>query len=120
VRRTGGIACALVLLMAGAEPAVAACAVGDVEVRATRLEHEAGWFTVTGEAVNRCAEPTAAQLELTFRDEAGQVVSVDESWPTATRNLRPGPNPLQLSLRAYATAKSVSVRVTAVRPPPAR
>jgi hypothetical protein len=94
----------------------AACAVTDIEIKEWSWGSDAGWFSVFGELVNNCAEPVGAQLQVTFRDAAGRVVNIDESWAAGTRNIPPrGVYAFRTASRAYATAKNVSIRVVNVR-----
>src|SRR3954466_4445945 len=84
--------------------ASAACTAGDIEIKEWSWSRDAGWFSGVGKLVNNCAEPVAAQIQVTFRDEAGQVVNIDESWPTGKRNIPPkGTYMFRTSSRAYAT-----------------
>jgi hypothetical protein len=110
--------CALgTVCVAGAH---AACAVTDIEIKDWSWSRDAGWFSVVGELVNNCAEPVGAQVQITFRDEAGKVVNIDESWPAGSRNIPArGTYAFKTSSRAYATAKNVAIRVMTVRQWPA-
>jgi hypothetical protein len=97
-------------------PAAAACTAGDIQITSWTWERDRGWTTVTGELVNRCAEPTGVQLQLTFRDEAGRVVTVDDSWLASQRDIAAGAtHAFQLRLRTNATTRSASIRVSDIR-----
>jgi hypothetical protein len=100
----------------GAAHAQAACTVADIEVKEWKWSRDAGWFSIEGALVNNCAEPVAPQIQVTFRDEAGQVVNIDESWPVGNRNIpAKGTYVFKTSTRGYATAKNLSIRVVNVR-----
>jgi hypothetical protein len=110
----GIVVCATGLSLGTA--AHAACASADIEIKQWTWNRDAGWFQVTGELVNRCAEAVGAQLQVTFRDADGRVVNIDESWPGGSRNIpSQGTSAFRLSSRAYVTAKNVSIRVINVR-----
>jgi hypothetical protein len=104
---------ALLLL---ASPAAAACTAADIQITRWAWERDRGWTTVEGELLNTCAEPTGVLLQLTFRDEAGRVVTVDESWLASQRDIPSGkPYAFQLRLRTNATTRSATIRVSDTR-----
>jgi hypothetical protein len=43
-----------------------------------------------GELVNHCAEPAAAQIEISAKDGSGNVVASKKAWPAGTTNIAPG------------------------------
>lgn len=97
-------------------PAAAACTVEDIQITRWTWERDRGWTSVAGELVNRCAEPTGIQLQLTFRDEAGRIVTVDDSWLASQRDIPAGATySFELRLRANATTRSAAIRVTDIR-----
>ena len=111
----------MLALALGPAAAEAACAPQDIEIKTWSWNRDAGWFTIAGELVNHCAEPTGAQIQFTLRDAAGQVVSVEDAWVGGNRNVRPGETySFKLSTRGYATAKDIAIRVTNVRQWPVR
>jgi hypothetical protein len=94
----------------------AACAPQDIEVKNVAWSREAGWFTVTGELTNRCAEPTGVQLQLAFREANGQLDTTEDAWVANNRNLAPGETyAFKINSRGYASAKQVTATVTAVQ-----
>lgn len=102
----------LVLPAAGAS----ACSPQDIQIKQWTWQRDAGWVTVAGELVNTCADATGIKLQLTFRDESGAVVDVDETWLAGTRNIAAGETyAFQRKVRAYATTKSTALRVSDVR-----
>jgi hypothetical protein len=105
--------CVLTFLAGAAQ---AACAPADIEIKNFKWSREAGWFTMTGELVNNCAEPAAPRIEITIRDEKNQIVSVEDAWPAGQRNLRSKEVlPFRLSTRGYATGKNVTPRVREIK-----
>lgn len=115
-RGTTEFAICLLGALLGGPAAHAACAVSDIEIKEWSWSREAGWFSVVGALVNNCAEPVAPQIQVTFRDAAGQVVNIDESWPAGKRNIPPkGTYAFRTESRAYATAKNLSIRVVNIR-----
>lgn len=108
------------LVLAGialfAPDAVAACAARDFAIRDWAWDRAAGWFTITGIVVNNCAEASGPHIQIVFRDETGQTVSSEDSWPAGSRNLAPGEvYPFKLRSRGYASATDVAGRVTDLR-----
>jgi hypothetical protein len=115
-RRTARLFAAAVFAALSSGTAHAACSISDIELKDQSWTRDAGWFTITGELKNRCAEPTGVQLELALRDAAGQTVSIEHVWPAKTRNLKPGESwRFKTMTRGYATAKDVAVRIIDVR-----
>jgi hypothetical protein len=47
-------------------------------------------MTMKGELVNHCAEPAAAQIEISAKDGSGNVVASKKAWPAGTTNIAPG------------------------------
>ena len=93
-----------------------ACTVDDVELKSWTWTRDAGWFVISGEVVNHCADAVGVQLELALRDASGQTVSVEHVWPAKTRNIAAGASyAFKTETRGYATAKDVRVRVVDVR-----
>lgn len=112
-KRSCGALVGLSLLAAG--PAMA-CSVADIEIKSWSWQRDAGWVFVAGELVNHCTDPTGVQIRLTFRDETGAVVDVDESWVTGTRDVAAGEvYAFTRKVRAYATTKSTALQVVGVR-----
>lgn len=107
---------AAVVLVGSGTGARAACALGDIQIKSWAWERDKGWTVVTGELVNTCAEPTGIQLQLTFRDDAGRIVTVDDSWLADRRDIPAGAtHAFRLQLRANATSKSAAIRVSDIR-----
>lgn len=103
----------LPILLAGLSPAAAACTATDIQIKSWRWERDRGWTVVAGEITNTCAEPTGVQLQLTFRDEAGRVVTVDESWLFDRRDIPAGATQaFQVQLRTNATTRGAAIRVS--------
>lgn len=104
------------LLCLFARGALAACNISEIALSDVAWQRDAGWFTITGELRNNCAEPTGVQVEIALRDEKGQTVSVEHVWPAKSRNLKPGESwRFKTMTRGYATAKDLSLRVIDVR-----
>jgi hypothetical protein len=73
------------LLVALAVQAANACTTEDIEIRQadwrTAPNGTGGtWLRSTGEVVNKCAEPVAAEIVLVFRDAEGRVVDQTRHW----------------------------------------
>ena len=94
------------------------CTAADIDVKQFDVRPSAvrELARFVGEIVNRCADATAAQLQVTFRDKDGKVTNVEEFWPAGSRNLGPGVNyPFDRMMRRDPDAKTMSVRVIEVR-----
>jgi len=107
---------ALILSLLVVSPVSAACTANDIQITRWDWNRDRGWTTVSGELLNTCAEPTGVQLQLTFRDEAGRVVTVEDSWLANQRDIPTGtPYAFQVRLRANATTRSAAIRVSDTR-----
>jgi hypothetical protein len=112
---TGALLVAVFLFGAGSA-ADAACATGDIQIKSWTWQRDRGWTIVAGELVNTCAEPTGVQLQLTFRDEAGRIVTVDDAWLFDRRDMPAGASQaFQVQLRANATTRSAAIRISDLR-----
>jgi len=110
-----GVLTSFVFLLMAAVRAQA-CTVNDIELKPWTWSRDAGWFVISGEVINRCADAVGVQLELALRDASGQTVSVEHVWPAKTRNIAAGASyAFRTQTRGYATAKDISVRVVDVR-----
>lgn len=86
------LACAVLLLAPmGAHAACSATdfAVKDVQARPTTGGAARG-FVLTGELVNNCASPAAAQLQIVAKSASGGDVTTKKAWPAGTSNIQPG------------------------------
>ena len=102
-------------------PHAQACTVADAELKSWTWSRDAGWFVISGEIVNHCAEALGVQLELALRDASGQTVSVEHVWPAKTGNIAAGASyAFNTRTRGYATAKDVRLRIVDVRRWPSR
>ncbi|MGN6790573.1 MAG: hypothetical protein ACTHJP_13725 [Rhodanobacteraceae bacterium] len=45
---------------------------------------------LSGELVNSCSAPAAAQLKVVAKDASGNVVTTKSAWPAGTSNISPG------------------------------
>jgi len=121
MRRLVGILLVSVTILGAASPARAACAIGDIQIKSWSWERDKGWTVVAGELVNNCAEPTGIQLQLSFRDEAGRIVTVDDSWLAERRNIPAGgTHAFRIQLRTNATTRSAAIRVSDIKRWPSR
>jgi hypothetical protein len=72
----------------------AACSATDFSVKDFRTEVTGGTMNrhvaLSGELVNSCAAPAAAQLKVIAKDANGNVVASKSAWPAGTSNISPG------------------------------
>ena len=72
----------------------AACAPTDFAIKDVKLSaNGAGGTTrlvLSGELVNNCAEPAAAQINIDVKDASGKVIQSKQGWPPGTTNIAPG------------------------------
>lgn len=84
----------LALLLLAPMGANAACAPTDFSVKDVQARPTAGGdargVVLTGELVNHCATPAAAQLEIIARSTGGGNVATKKVWPAGTSNIEPG------------------------------
>ena len=72
----------------------AACAPTDFAIKDVKLAaNGVGGTTrlvLSGELVNNCAEPAAAQINIDVKDASGKVIQSKQGWPAGTTNIAPG------------------------------
>lgn len=102
--------------------AQAACAPTDFVIKdfkpaASRFGSEAR-LSLSGELVNNCAEPAAAQISIEAKDADGKVIQAKQGWPAGTTNIAPGAAAkfdLGRRFRYQSDMASYTVSVIAVR-----
>lgn len=75
-------------------------------------------LSLSGELVNNCASPAAAQITIEAKDVDGKVLQAKEGWPAGTTNIAPGDAAkfdLGRRFRYQSEMASYTVRVIAVR-----
>jgi len=73
---------------------------------------------LSGELVNNCAEPSAAQIRIEAKDASGSVLQSKQGWPAGTTNIAPGASAkfdLGRQFRFQSEMASYTVSVVAVR-----
>ena len=82
------------LLLALPFGAHAACSATDFWVKDFKTEVTGSTINrhiaLSGELVNGCAAPAAAQLKVIAKDASGNVVASKSAWPAGTSNISPG------------------------------
>ncbi len=72
------------LLVLGASlagsPALAGCALADIEIKNWEWRLENSYLVVVGEFVNNCAQPISVQFQVVVRDAAGKVVDAEDHY----------------------------------------
>lgn len=49
-----------------------------------------GKLSLRGQLLNNCAAPSAAQIRVELKDDAGKVLQSKQAWPAGTSNITPG------------------------------
>lgn len=109
----------LLLVPLGANAACSATdfAVKDVQARPTAGGGPRG-IVLTGELVNNCATPAAAQLQIVAKSADGDDVATKKAWPAGTSNIEPGKSvgfDLGRLFRNTAEIHTFAISVAAVR-----
>ena len=72
----------------------AACSATDFSVKDFKTEVTGSTINrhvaLSGELVNSCSAPAAAQLKVTAKDASGNVIASKSAWPAGTSNITPG------------------------------
>ncbi len=109
----------LIFLPMGAH---AACAPADFAIKDFKTSANgsgsATRLSLSGELVNNCAEPAAAQISIEAKDSDGKVVQTKQGWPAGTTNIAPGATAkfeLGRLFRYQSDMTSYTVSVVAVR-----
>lgn len=75
-------------------------------------------LSLSGELVNNCSEPAAAQISIEAKDINGKVLQAKQGWPAGTTNIAPGEAAkfdLGRRFRFQSDMASYTVSVIAVR-----
>ncbi len=75
-------------------------------------------LSLSGELVNKCTTPSAAQIRIEARDANGNVVQTKQGWPAGTTNIAPGQSAkfdLGRQFRFQSSMATYAVTVVAVR-----
>ena len=110
------------LLMVCPLAAQAACAPTDFAIKdfktAMTGSGAAARLSLSGQLVNNCAEPSAAQIRIQAKDDSGNVVQAKQGWPAGTTNIAPGETAkfdLGKQFRFQSDMTSYTVSVVTVR-----
>lgn len=100
----------------------AACAPSDFVVKDFSPGHTgtgaALKLVLSGQLVNNCATPSAAQIRIEAKDASGTVLQTKQGWPAGTTNIAPGQSAsfdLGKQFRFQPEMDNYSVSVVAVR-----
>ena len=47
-------------------------------------------ITISGDLVNQCGAPAAAQVRIIAKDAQGNVIESEQAWPAGSSNIQPG------------------------------
>ncbi|HEY8585940.1 MAG TPA: hypothetical protein VIL60_04330 [Rhodanobacter sp.] len=74
--------------------AQATCSLTDFSIKdfktAARTTGTGTQLSLSGELVNNCSEPAAAQITIEAKDAEGNVIQSKQGWPAGTTNIAPG------------------------------
>lgn len=96
----------------------AACAPTDFSIKEFKQAVNGSRLSLSGELVNNCAEPSAAQIRIEAKDASGGVLQSKQGWPAGTTNIAPGASAkfdLGRQFRLQPDMASYAVTVVAVR-----
>lgn len=100
----------------------AVCAPTDFAIRDFKTSVNGSGITarimLSGELVNNCTDPSAAQIRIDAKDGDGKVIQSKEGWPAGTTNIAPGATAkfdLGRRFRYRPDMTSYTVSVIAVR-----
>lgn len=89
--KTSFLLASLLLLPLAAQ---AACAPTDFVIKDFKTSINGAGVTarlmLSGELVNNCTDPSAAQIRIDAKDGSGKVIQSKEGWPAGTANIAPG------------------------------
>ncbi|WP_243039344.1 hypothetical protein [Dyella sedimenti] len=82
------------LLLFAPLAAHAACSANDFTVQDFKMKITGAGagarLSLSGQLVNHCAEPAAAQIVIDAKDGSGKVLQSKKGWPAGTTNIGPG------------------------------
>ncbi len=114
------LACALLALVPLA--AQAECSPTDFAIKdfktATTGSGAAIRLSLSGELVNNCGTPSAAQIRIQAKDASGNILQAKQGWPAGTTNIAPGASAkfdLGRQFRFQSDMSTYAVSVVAVR-----
>ncbi|MEO7073364.1 MAG: hypothetical protein ABI300_10540 [Rhodanobacter sp.] len=114
------IACALLALAPLA--AHADCSPTDFAIKdfktATTGSGAAIRLSLSGEIVNNCGTPSAAQIRIQAKDSLGNIIQTKQGWPAGTTNIAPGASArfdLGRQFRFQSDMATYAITVVAVR-----
>lgn len=100
----------------------AACSATDFSVKDVTAgaspESGSRGVVLTGQLVNNCATPAAAQLEVVAQSDGGEPVASKKAWPAGTSNIAPGKSVsfnLGRLFRYSPNMKTFAIKVAEVR-----
>lgn len=99
-----------------------ACAASDFTIKDFQTSHTGSGATIklslSGELVNNCASPAAAQVRIDAKDASGNILQTKKGWPAGTTNIAPGKSvnfDLGRRFRAETGMASYTVSIVSVR-----
>ncbi len=111
------------LLLLAPMSVYAACSATDFSVKGVTADASTntdgrGVVILSGQLVNSCATPAAAQLEIVARGANGDPVASKKAWPAGTSNIAPGQSVnfnLGRLFRYTPAMKTFAIKVADVR-----
>lgn len=74
--------------------AQAACSASDFAIQNFKPQLGGGSMarsvSLSGDLINHCADPSAAQIEIVAKNGSGDVIARKKAWPAGTSNISPG------------------------------
>lgn len=82
---------AAALLLLAPVASHAACSAADFSIEGFKMKPATGGrLSLSGQLVNHCKEPAAAQVKIEAKDAGGKVLQSKQGWPNGTTNMTPG------------------------------
>lgn len=82
------------LLLLAPLGAHAACSATSFSIQDFKIRPVSGGFgprvSLSGQLVNNCASPAAAEIRIVAKDANGNVLATKQGWPAGTSNIAPG------------------------------
>jgi len=94
-----------------------ACALADFSIKQPNWRRTiADFVEASGELVSNCDDAVGAQIQVVFRDKAGQVVKAEDLWPASTKNIAAHDSyPFTLTFHVGTEAATMSMGVIELR-----
>jgi len=92
------------------------CQPSDIGVDKLKGRVERDYIYIVGRLMNNCAQATGVQIKVTIYDKAGDILTVDDSWPASINNIPARSDfPFETMIRRVHGFAKYDVRVIATK-----